>query len=222
MKILVAEDDVTSRFMIRTFLGKWGYEVISASDGEEAWTVLQEPEAPQMAILDWMMPGMDGISLCRKLREQKRPDPLYIILLTTKGDRQDIIRGLDAGADDFVTKPFDPEELHARISVGHRVVTLQNDLKDREKFQGVVEMAGAICHELNQPLQGILGLSELLLMDLDPKDPSYETANEIIKEVERLGVITHRLMTITRYRTKTYMNGRKVIVDIENASSPEE
>jgi sigma-B regulation protein RsbU (phosphoserine phosphatase) len=222
MKILVAEDDVTSRFMIQSFLDKWGYEVICASDGEEAWAVLQVTEAPQLAILDWMMPSIDGLSLCKRLRGQKRQAPLYIILLTTKGDRHDIIEGLEAGADDYVTKPFDPEELRARLNVGQRVVGLQNDLNDSEKFKGVVEMAGAVCHELNQPLQGLLGFSEMLLMDLTPEDPSYETAKAIIKEVERIGVLTHRFMTITKYRTKAYMNGRRVIVDIEKASSPDE
>jgi phosphoserine phosphatase RsbU/P len=222
MKILVAEDDVTSRFMIEALLNKWGYEVISASDGEEAWAAMQRPEAPQMAILDLLMPGIDGLSLCRKLQEQKRQYPLHIILLTTKGDRQDIIDGLESGADDYVTKPFDPVELRTRLNVGRRSLDLQNELRDRDKFKGVIEMAGAVCHELNQPLQVLLGLSELLLMDFDPKDPSYETAKQIIKEVELMGVMTHSFMTITRYRTKDYMNGRGVIVDIEKASSPEE
>jgi CheY-like chemotaxis protein len=222
MKILVAEDDMTSRFMIQAFLEKWGYEVVCVDDGVEAWAALQMPEAPQLAIFDWMMPGMDGLSLCRKLRDQKRQDPLYIILLTTKGDRNDIIEGLEAGADDYVTKPFDPEELNARICVGKRIMGLQNDLRDRDKFQGVIEMAGAVCHELNQPLQSIMGLSEMLLMDLDPEDLSYETAKQITKEVERIGVLTHKFMTISRYRSKAYMNGRSVIVDIEKASCPKE
>jgi len=124
MKILIAEDDVTARIMLQAILIKWGYAVISASDGEEAYTLFQQIDAPQLAVLDWEMPGMDGATLCRRLREQERSDPLYLILLTSRGEREDIVQGLEAGADDYIAKPYDTEELRARVNVGNRMIKL--------------------------------------------------------------------------------------------------
>jgi DNA-binding response OmpR family regulator len=218
MKILIADDDVTSRTMLRAVLSKWGYEVVETSDGEAAWGVLQGEDPPQLAVLDWAMPGMDGATLCRKLRGEARKSPLYLILLTSKAERGDIIRGLEAGADDYIVKPFDREELRARVNVGRRMITLQNELLEREKLQGVLEMAGAVCHELNQPLQSVSGFSELLLMDVDETDSHYERLKNIKKGVERIGELTRKMMKITRYQSRPYLDMGNII-DIERASS---
>lgn len=217
MKILIAEDDFTSRTMLQAVLTKWGYEVVATPDGEAALATMQAANAPQLAMLDWMMPGMDGLSLCRKLREQKRPDPLYLILLTAKGERDDIVQGLEAGADDYIAKPFDNEELRARINVGRRIIELRTALAEKEKLQGVLEMAGAICHELNQPLMAISGYSELLLMDIPENKSQHTNLRKIKEQVDRLGEITRKLMKITKYKTKSYLNGS--IVDINEASA---
>ncbi len=221
MKILIAEDDVTSRTMLRAILGKWGCEVVETSDGEGAWAALQETDAPQLAVLDWMMPGITGPALCRKLRGQERKDPLYLILLTSKGDSGDIVQGLEAGADDYIAKPYDNEELHARVNAGRRMITLQNELREREKLQGVLEMAGAVCHELNQPLQSVSGFSELLLLDMETSDPNYERLKNIKMGIERLSELTRKIMKITRYQSKPYLN-RSKIIDIERASQYKE
>ena len=221
MKILIAEDDSTSRTMLQAVLTKWGYEVVSTCDGDEAWAVFQETDAPQLAVIDWEMPKMDGPTLCRKLRGQERKDPLYLILLTSRGESGDIVRGLEAGADDYIAKPYNNEELRARVNVGRRMITLQNELREREKFQGVLEMAGAVCHELNQPLQSVSGFSELILMDMEAGDPNYERLKNIKMGIERLGELTRRIMKITRYQSKPYM-GRSEIIDIERASQSEE
>ncbi len=133
MKILVAEDDMVSRRLLEATLVKWGYEVVVTCDGAEAWAVLQGADAPPLAILDWMMPGMDGIELCRKVRQALMPTPPYLILLTAKGRREDVVTGLRSGANDYVTKPFDREELRARVQVGIRIVELQQSLADRVK-----------------------------------------------------------------------------------------
>jgi CheY-like chemotaxis protein len=218
MKILIAEDDLTSRIMLQGVLSKWGYEVTSASDAEEAWDVFQQADAPRLVILDWMMPGMDGLTLCRKLRAQDRAAPLYILLLTSKGEQNDIVRGLEAGADDYVAKPYDNEELRARIGVGQRVLELLAEVARRQKLQGVLEMAGAVCHELNQPLHVVSGYSEMLLMDLDESDPQAETLRIIKEQVDRIGALTRKIMSITQYRAKDYLGGRHAIVDIEQAS----
>jgi phosphoserine phosphatase RsbU/P len=219
MKILIAEDDYTSSIMLRAVLSKWGYEVTSVSDGEEAWNVLQQSDAPRLVVLDWMMPGMDGLTLCRKLRAQDRADPLYILLLTSKGEQNDIVQGLEAGADDYVQKPFDQEELRARIGVGQRILELLSEVARRQKLQGVLEMAGAICHELNQPLHVVAGYSEMLLEDLDEDDPQAETLRMIKEQVDRIGELTQRMMSITQYRAKNYLGGRHAIVDIEQSST---
>jgi sigma-B regulation protein RsbU (phosphoserine phosphatase) len=133
VKILIAEDDTISRRLLATTLSKWGYEVVVTCDGTAAWEVLQRADAPPLAILDWMMPGMDGIEVCRRVRRTAAPTPPYLILLTAKGRREDIVTGLRSGADDYLIKPPNREELRARVQVGIRIVELQHSLADRVK-----------------------------------------------------------------------------------------
>ncbi len=128
MRALIAEDDPISRRMLAAFLGKWGYEVTVTEEGERAWEVLQATDAPQLAILDWMMPGRAGVDICRSTRQQKGRPYVYIILLTARGHKDDMVEGLEAGADDYITKPFDPIELRARLRAGQRIVELQEQL----------------------------------------------------------------------------------------------
>jgi DNA-binding response OmpR family regulator len=128
-RILVAEDDPVSRTLISSRLQKWGYHVVVTNDGIEAMAVLRGRNAPSLAILDWSMPGMDGLEICRRLREVEKR--IYIILLTAHGSKENMIEGLSAGADDYLVKPFHVEELRARILVGLRVMTSQETLADR-------------------------------------------------------------------------------------------
>ena len=129
MRILIAEDELVSRRLLESTLKKWGHEVVVTCDGEEAWKRLQEPDAPDLAILDWVMPGKEGPEICRKIRATDRST--YVILLTGKGDKEDIVSGLESGADDYVSKPFNPQELRARVKTGARIVGLQKALADR-------------------------------------------------------------------------------------------
>ncbi len=131
MRILIAEDEAVSRRLLQQTLQRWGYEVVVAADGTEAWACLSGAEAPQLAILDWMMPGVDGVELCQRVRAVETQVPIYIMLLTARAAREDIVAGLQAGADDYVVKPFDEAELRARVQVGMRVVQLQISLADR-------------------------------------------------------------------------------------------
>lgn len=131
MRILIADDSLVSRRLLETTLKRWGHEVIATCDGTEAWQVLQAGELPELTIIDWIMPGLDGLELCRRIREQQRISSLYVILLTAKGTHEDIVGGLNAGADDYLVKPFDPEELRARVGVGRRIVELQQSLATR-------------------------------------------------------------------------------------------
>ena len=131
MRILIAEDDPVSRRVLEAMLHKWEHDVIVTTDGVQAWEKLQCEDAPKLAVLDWMMPGMDGVEVCRRVREAFAKRPTYIILLTARGQSANVVAGLQAGADDYVVKPFDREELHARLQVGVRIVELQSDLADR-------------------------------------------------------------------------------------------
>ena len=149
MKILIAEDESVSRRMLEATVSKWGYEVSLACDGNEAWAQLQQPASPPLLILDWQMPGIDGIDLCRRIRERKELSSLYVILLTSRDTKKDLVHGLEAGADDYVTKPFDPEELRARLHVGTRVIGLQHALAER-----VEELEAALYRE--KQLRGLL------------------------------------------------------------------
>jgi DNA-binding response OmpR family regulator len=130
---LIAEDDAVSRRLLEATLTKWGYEVIATSDGLQALEVLCQPDAPSLAILDWMMPGMDGAEVCLKAREMAADRSLYIILLTAKGRKEDVVEGLTAGADDYIVKPFDRSELKARMNAGERILRLQAELSSRVK-----------------------------------------------------------------------------------------
>ena len=131
MKILIAEDDPVSRRLLEATLEKFGYEVVVAADGAEAWTALQRNDAPRLAILDWMMPELDGLEICRRMREIATSTPPYLILLTAKAERGDVVAGLDAGANDYLKKPFDRGELRARLQVAAHVLELQKNLADR-------------------------------------------------------------------------------------------
>jgi diguanylate cyclase (GGDEF)-like protein len=128
MKILIADDEPVSRHMLRGFLVKWGYEVLTAEDGNAAWELLKSPDAPRMALLDWMMPGQNGVDVCREMRKQRPAPYTYILLLTAKDAKESVVEGLESGADDYLTKPFHPQELRARIRVGLRLLELEDSL----------------------------------------------------------------------------------------------
>jgi two-component system cell cycle response regulator len=138
MRILVAEDDEISRRVLEGFLKRWGYDLLITENGLEAWQALSEEDAPQLAILDWMMPVMDGVEVCRRVRERAAEHYTYILLLTAKGQKQDVVEGINAGADDYLTKPFDADELRARLRAGRRILALQGALisaRDALRFQ---------------------------------------------------------------------------------------
>jgi len=128
MRVLIAEDDLTSRTILTAILKKWGHDPIITEDGNAAWDALQQPDAPKLVLLDWNMPGMEGLELCRRLRENVSSNPPYIILLTGRVEKADIVQGLEAGANDYVTKPYDRDELQARIRAGQRMLDMQASL----------------------------------------------------------------------------------------------
>jgi len=149
MRILVAEDQSVSRHILVANLRQWGYDVTAVEDGTQAWEALQAEAAAPLAILDWLMPGMDGIEICRQIRRRPEVRPIYLILLTSRRGQEDKIQGLQAGADDYITKPFNREELRARVQVGTRVLELQGALAQR-----VRELEDALSRV--KTLQGLL------------------------------------------------------------------
>ena len=168
MRILIAEDDYISRRFLEATLQKKGYDVKVTSDGNEAWQELKKKSAPQVAVLDWMMPGLDGINVIKKVRKKRGSPYIYVILLTAKGRKEDIAAGLEAGADDYVTKPFDSKELHARVKVGLRMVDLHNRLGDhvkrlKEFDQLKTDFLSTVSHELRTPIAVMRGGVSLCL-----------------------------------------------------------
>jgi CheY-like chemotaxis protein len=128
---LIADDDRVAREIVGRTLGRWKFEVTSVADGGEAWRFLEHADGPTLAILDWMMPGLNGPDVCRRLRAERPLANVYVILLTALEKRSDVVAGLDAGAHDYIVKPCDLDELRARVQVGVRVLTLQEGLADR-------------------------------------------------------------------------------------------
>jgi sigma-B regulation protein RsbU (phosphoserine phosphatase) len=149
MRILIAEDDAVSRRLLEVTLTAWGYEVQVACDGRTAWQVLQGNDPPHLTLLDWMLPEMDGLEICRRVRSTQAGRAVYIVLLTTRARKEDVIAGLDGGADDYITKPFDREELRARLRAGCRIVELQLSLAERmaelqESLARIKQLAGLL------------------------------------------------------------------------------
>lgn len=153
MKILIAEDDLVSRHVLTTNLAKWGHDVVAVGDGLEAWRVLQQDDALHFAIVDWMMPGMEGPEVCRRLRESTREIAPYVILLTARQSVAEVVQGIAAGADDYLTKPYHRDELRVRVQVGVRMIELQTKLADRlgqleraleqvKRLQGIIPICG--------------------------------------------------------------------------------
>jgi diguanylate cyclase (GGDEF)-like protein len=130
MKILIAEDDAVSCRLLEAFLQRWGYEVMVAKQGDEACRLLRSEDGPRLAILDWMMPGMDGVEVCREIKKGAPEFAVYILLLTSRSQTEDLLEAFEAGADDYLTKPFDPRELKARLHAGGRLVGLQEQLSE--------------------------------------------------------------------------------------------
>jgi diguanylate cyclase (GGDEF)-like protein len=146
-QVLIAEDDPMFRRILQNWLHGWGYQITVVEDGAQAWESLQREPSPELLILDWVMPGMNGLELCRRIRERRSSPYQYIILVTGKDAKQDIVTGLDAGADDYVTKPIDRDELQARLRVGNRILTLQRGLiaaREEVAFQATHDLLTGI------------------------------------------------------------------------------
>lgn len=179
MNILVADDDVASRTILTALLKKTGHEVTVVDNGMAAFEILSGEGHPDMVILDWLMPGKDGAEICRELATIRRKRPLYIIMLTIKGKKSDVIDGLDAGANDYISKPYDPGELYARINAGKRILELQQELSkrleileenDRRVMRLLAEKELLIREVHHRIKNGISAISAMLKVQADSSD----------------------------------------------------
>ena len=176
---LVAEDDPIFRRILESWFKRWDYRVTAVADGLAAWELLQSEDAPQLVVLDWMMPGLDGIELCRRIRGRERGPYCYVLLLSAKDDKQDVVAGLEAGADDYLTKPFDVDELRARVRAGRRILDLQAALihaKDELQF--------AAAHD---PLTGLWNrgaILDLLKREVSRRQRSAEALGVIMADID--------------------------------------
>jgi two-component system, cell cycle response regulator len=179
MKVLIAEDEPVSRRLIESLLRRWQYDVLVAKDGFEALQILQQLDAPKLAVVDWLMPGIDGIQLCHKIREVKSDGYTYILLLTGKHTQADVVEGLEAGADDYLIKPFDPQELRGRLRTGKRILHLMDRLlTTQEKLRSLAS------HDGLTGLWNHTAILEMLDQELSRADRNGSSVGVVLFDVD--------------------------------------
>ncbi len=204
MRILVADDDVASRTILTMLLEKNGHSVHTCDNGTEALELLTRADHPELAILDWLMPGLDGIEVCQRLRAAERDLPVYVIMLTIKGEKNDIVRGLDSGANDYISKPYDPGELHARILAGERIIGLQKELKKRAdeaidselRIKALLSEKETLLFEIHSRVKNNLQtISNMLTLQAETlQDPKASLAlHNTIARIANMGILHDRL-----------------------------
>jgi two-component system, cell cycle response regulator len=224
MKVLIAEDEPVPRRLLESSLERWGYEVMVAKDGLEANQILLSPDAPKMAVLDWLMPGIDGIELCRNIRRNKPEPYTYILLLTGRRNQDDVIQGLEAGADDYVRKPFDPAELKVRLRTGKRILYLQDrlisarealrDQATRDSLTGLWNR-GAILDILGDELARCAreGASlGVIMADLDSFKHVNDTYGHMIGDEVLRGVVRAMRSSVRRYDAVGRYGGEEFLI----------
>ncbi len=200
MKVLIAEDDNMSRLRLKGLLKKWGYDVTDCANGKDAWDALQEKNPPRLLILDWLMPEMDGIELCRNILNEKHSSYIYILLLSSKNQKSDIVEAMKAGADDYISKPFSPDELKVRVRAGKRVLELNDKLAESKKLEAMLEMTINVAHEVNNPLSMINMSADLLMKNADNAGSDYEFLNNIKDNVKRIAKFVKSIQNIHSHK----------------------
>jgi CheY-like chemotaxis protein len=216
-------DDAPANIRVLVDILTEHYEISAATGGRQALELITtgDPDAaPDLILLDIAMPDMDGYEVCRRLRSDPATGEIPVVFITASTDPETVAEAFGAGGSDYVRKPVSRAELLARVNSALSQRELTRKLIAEEKLQGVLEMAGAVCHELNQPLQTITGFAQLLALQTPRDDPRAEHVGIINDEVIRMAEITRKLMRITRYETMTYMEDTRII-DIDKAIGSE-
>ena len=214
--VLVVDDNPVNIGIIQKILEKNGYRTFSVTSGAGCIEAANKFD-PDLVLLDIYMPEMSGIEVCAVLKQDMRTNGIPVIFVTANTDNEVLKEAFEAGGTDYVCKPVNKIELLARIKSALTQKKLTEKLFIEEKLDGVIEMAGAISHEMNQPLQAVSGISELMLMCIPEDDPMHGQIRRIKDQAIRMGDITRKLMRITKYETKDYMGDVKII-DIDKAS----
>lgn len=232
-KILIAEDDPVSRRLLEVFLTRWGYQVEVATSGTQALELLEQVDAPRLAVLDWMMPGLEGVQVCRKIRERKDRPYTYILLLSARGQKEDMLVGLGSGADDYLTKPFDAQELRARLHVGRRILQLQDGLMaageellfraTHDSLTGIFNrgmVLDALRRERSRQVRGG-GSFGIILLDVDHfkyvnDTHGHQCGDAVLQEVTRIMTASVRAYdTVGRYGGEEFL----IVVPTADAAS---
>jgi diguanylate cyclase (GGDEF)-like protein len=224
MKVLIADDDAVSRRLLESSLRRWGYDVVVAKDGSEALRILQSPDAPRLVVLDWLMPGVDGAQLCQEVRRNKQEPYTYILLLTGKRTKSDVVQGLESGADDYVTKPFDAQELKVRLRTGKRILYLQEqlisardalrDMATRDSLTGLWNR-GAILDLLTNEIARAARQKAsvgVLLVDIDHFKDINDTYGHIVGDDVLRAVAQSMRSSIRRYDAAGRYGGEEFLI----------
>jgi len=215
--ILIVDDSPVSSMLVSLILKKHSdYCTVRVWDGLACIKKAKEVK-PDLILLDIQMPEMNGIEVCKVLKEDEQTHDIPVIFVTASTDNETLEEAFESGGNDYVRKPVNKKELLARIKsvLLHR--KMEKKLLEEERLRGVLEMAGGICHELNQPMQVVSGYSELLLMDMEKDNSAYPYIKMIKEQIYEMGSITRKLMRITKYETQNYIEGSRII-DIDKAA----
>lgn len=216
--LLVVDDSPVSSMLVSLILKKHSdYCTVRVWDGQACIKKAKEVK-PDLILLDIQMPGMNGIEVCKVLKKDERTRDIPVIFVTASTDNETLKEAFESGGNDYVRKPVNKIELLARIKSVLLHKKMEKKLMEEEKLNGVLEMAGGICHELNQPMQVVSGYSELLLMDIEKDNSAYPYIKMIKEQTDEMGSITKKLMRITKYETRDYIEGSRII-DIDKAAS---
>jgi DNA-binding response OmpR family regulator len=217
MQVLVADDDEAMRLWFEVLLEEAGHEVLLAEDGGAALARWREARPPLM-LLDWQMPGLDGIAVCRALRGEDPEHETFVFMVTARDAGEDLSAVLDAGADDFVTKPLTPQVFQTRLQIAERRIELERQRREVQQalararyLAGIGETAIAIQHEINNPLTALLGSAALLKQGLIPPEEAGETLDVIVEQAERIAEVVKRLRGLKEPRAVEYLGGQQMI-----------
>lgn len=217
MRALIADDDAVIRRLMEVAASACGHEVVTAADGDEAWTVY-ERECPDLVVLDWHMPGLTGVELCRRIRGSDGGGRPYVVLVTARDETRDLRHALEAGADDYLTKPLARGHLEARLLIAERQHALRDARRRAEEelgkaryLSGVGETALAVRHEINNPLAAILWHAELLRSGPSSEEERTESLDAILEQARRAAAVVRTLDDLREPRSVEYLRGQRMI-----------